>query len=93
MADFDQYRSATALLLDAHAPGQPGGSGQTFDWQAFTPPARPWILAGGLQVNNVADALMQLQPPALDVSSGVEFAPGIKDDKLMQQFIKVVQHG
>ena len=91
--DFSGYRSASALLLDAHAPGQPGGSGQVFDWQTLTTPDRPWILAGGLNPDNVSTALRRLEPPALDVSSGVESAPGIKDDKLMQQFIKVTQYG
>ena len=91
--DFLAYRSASAVLLDAHAPGQPGGSGQTFDWHGIKPPERPWILAGGLTPDNVSIALEQLNPPALDVSSGVESAPGIKDDKLMQQFLEVTQHG
>ena len=91
--DLSGYRSASALLLDAHASGQAGGLGHTFDWQAFTPPDRPWILAGGLNMDNVADALSQLKPPALDVSSGVESAPGIKDHTLMQRFIEVAQHG
>ncbi|MEM1080623.1 MAG: phosphoribosylanthranilate isomerase [Pseudomonadota bacterium] len=91
--DWSRFASASAVLLDAHAPGQPGGSGSVFDWTSLTPPARPWILAGGLNVDNVVSAVAQLQPPALDVSSGVESSPGIKDEQLMRTFIQVVQHG
>jgi len=91
--DWSDFSSATALLLDAHAPGQQGGSGATFNWKAFTPPERPWILAGGLNVHNVASAMALMKPNALDVSSGVESAPGIKDKQLMNEFMQVIRHG
>ena len=89
-----QYRDwdgARALLLDGHAAGQMGGTGQRFDWSAFTPPARPWILAGGLGPDSIADAVRRLRPPAVDVSSGIESAPGIKDATLMQRFINTLE--
>jgi phosphoribosylanthranilate isomerase len=87
------FASAAALLLDSHAGGELGGSGQRFDWQAATPVDRPWILAGGLDPDNVATACRQLRPAAVDVSSGVESHPGIKDDKLMIDFVKAVKNG
>jgi phosphoribosylanthranilate isomerase len=89
-ADYDQ---ADALLLDAHAPGQAGGSGETFDWSSAPRMARPWVLAGGLNPDNVGAACRQLAPDAVDVSSGVEVRPGVKSDKLIRDFIKAVKHG
>lgn len=89
----DQYLEADALLLDAHAPGQAGGSGRSFDWNQVPALPRPWILAGGLTPQNVAGACAKLKPGAVDVSSGVEIRPGIKSDKLMTQFIQAVRHG
>ncbi len=91
--DFAAFDAADALLLDSHAPGQAGGTGQTFDWSAFRPPDRPWILAGGLNPDNVVLACRQLQPHAVDVSSGVEEQPGIKDQERMKAFIEAVRHG
>ncbi|MEO1209057.1 MAG: phosphoribosylanthranilate isomerase [Cyanobacteria bacterium J06638_20] len=72
--------SVDALLLDAYHPQLLGGTGQTLDWaslQAFKP-TKPWYLAGGLKPENVQDALNQLTPDGIDVSSGVEVAPGDK---------------
>ncbi|AZB71582.1 phosphoribosylanthranilate isomerase [Synechococcus elongatus] len=69
------------LLLDAYHPQMLGGTGATLDWQslqAFHPP-RPWLLAGGLTPENVSEALFQLQPAGIDLSSGVERSPGNKD--------------
>ncbi|MGY6631721.1 MAG: phosphoribosylanthranilate isomerase [Wenzhouxiangella sp.] len=87
------YAEADALLLDSHAPGQLGGSGETFDWASVPNLARPWILAGGLTPDNVALAIERLQPPAVDVSSGVETAPGIKNVNLINQFMKAIRNG
>jgi len=82
-----------AFLLDAYVPGQPGGTGQTFDWalaveaqQRF--PAVPVILAGGLTPENVARAVRQVQPYAVDVASGVERPPGRKDPAKMRAFVR-----
>ncbi|HEY9878959.1 MAG TPA: phosphoribosylanthranilate isomerase [Leptolyngbyaceae cyanobacterium] len=77
------------LLLDAYHPQMLGGTGKTLDWaslQAFRP-ACPWLLAGGLTPENVATALSQLAPDGIDLSSGVEISPGIKDlDKVKRLF-------
>lgn len=84
-ADFD---SARGLLLDAYVPGVPGGTGERFDWSLI--PAslpKPVILSGGLVPDNVADAVQRVHPWAVDVSSGVEAAKGIKDAHKIAQFI------
>lgn len=75
-------------LLDTYVPGIPGGTGETFDWQlAGRRPARiPLILSGGLTTENVGDAIAMAKPYAVDVSSGVESAPGVKDHQLMKSF-------
>ncbi len=97
MADGDgswaQYGQADALLLDSHASGELGGSGKVFDWTRVPRLGRPWILAGGLNPDNVAQACRQLGPAGVDVSSGVEVSPGIKDGKLMRRFMEALKHG
>jgi len=81
------YPDASGVLLDAHFPGTPGGQGVSFDWQqAGSSHTLPVILAGGLNPANVATAIKTVQPWAVDVSSGVENAPGIKDHDLLRQF-------
>lgn len=90
--DYDAHPDAAALLLDSHAAGGSGGTGRAFDWNAVAPPARPWILAGGLDADNVARAIATLAPPAVDVSSGVETSPGIKDHSRMREFIQAVRN-
>ena len=87
-----RYADAAALLLDAHIEGQYGGTGQVFDWRLLpeTLPL-PWILSGGLNPGNVAAALQQTGAAWLDVSSGVEQAPGIKNRDLMADFIQQVR--
>ena len=85
------YANATALLLDGHGRGQPGGRGASFNW-ANVPniSAPPLMLAGGLRADNVADAIRNLRPFGVDVSSGVERAPGIKDPLKMREFVHEV---
>ena len=75
---------ASAILLDTPAPGVYGGTGETFDWSHArefinTHPDIPVILAGGITPENAADAISTVQPAALDVASGAESSPGIKD--------------
>jgi phosphoribosylanthranilate isomerase len=69
------------LLLDAYHPQQLGGTGQTLDWSSLTSfsPSLPWFLAGGLTPDNIRLALAQVKPHGIDLSSGVERAPGDKD--------------
>lgn len=77
------------LLLDAYHPQLLGGTGTTLNWETLRDfcPSIPWFLAGGLTPENVIDALSQLQPSGIDLSSGVERAPGDKDlDKVAQLF-------
>ena len=83
------YTGARALLLDAYKPGVPGGTGETFDWSRIPADlAAPVILAGGLSADNVAEAIQAVRPFAVDVSGGVELAPGVKDIELIERFIQ-----
>ena len=86
-----RYKSAQGLLLDAFIEGTHGGTGASFDW-ALIPHdlPLPLILSGGLHAGNVAEAIRQVQPYAVDVSSGVEAAKGIKDAAKIAAFIKEV---
>lgn len=85
------YANAKGLLLDAYTKGVPGGTGRTFDWELIPKQLPlPVILAGGLNSGNVADAITQVKPYAVDVSGGVESAKGIKDAHKVQAFIEQV---
>lgn len=86
----DAHPRAAGFLLDSHAPGSAGGSGRAFDWSLAPRPARPVILAGGLDATNVAQAIAVVRPYAVDVSSGIEVAPGIKDASRMRAFVEAV---
>lgn len=93
--DLVQYRAqfpkARALLLDAFVDGY-GGGGKTFDWSLIPPGfARQSVLSGGLDADNVAAAIRALAPAAVDVSSGVEAAKGIKDPARMAAFVAAVR--
>ncbi|MEN9560654.1 MAG: hypothetical protein RLZZ502_1865 [Pseudomonadota bacterium] len=87
------FTSASALLLDSPSQGH-GGSGKTFPWQQLPPLANvpcPVVLSGGLTPQNVSDAIAQIQPYAVDVSSGIESSPGVKSAELMFEFCRAVQ--
>jgi phosphoribosylanthranilate isomerase len=86
------YPHATGLLLDGHAAGEAGGSGKAFDWSLLPGElAQSLILAGGLHAGNVGDAVRTAHPWAVDVASGVESAPGIKDPLRLEAFIRAVR--
>lgn len=96
-ADFPaQDEVADGFVVEAKPPAgasRPGGNGVLADWAllaGFQPP-RPWLLAGGLTPDNVVAALRQVKAPGVDVSSGVEFAPGRKSSALIRQFIESVR--
>jgi phosphoribosylanthranilate isomerase len=91
-ARFADYPAAAGLLLDGHRAGEQGGTGRSFEWMNHRElPKRPIILAGGLHPDNVATAIGVVRPYAVDVSSGVESSPGIKDHALMAAFIESVK--
>lgn len=86
------YEGARAVLLDNWREGVPGGTGERFDW-ALAPSdwSMSWVLAGGLNPDNVAEAVTTLRPAGVDVSGGVESAPGVKDVEKMAQFVAAVR--
>jgi phosphoribosylanthranilate isomerase len=86
-----RHRQAGALLLDSHSPGDMGGSGKAFDWARAGITGRRLILAGGLTAQNVGRGIRQLRPYAVDVSSGVESRPGVKDAAKMRAFVDAVR--
>jgi phosphoribosylanthranilate isomerase len=93
-AQVTLYRSACGILLDSYETDQPGGTGKTFDWSLAVRCANatdlPIVLAGGLTPGNVSRAIEQVQPWAVDVSSGVESEPGIKCPVRMSEFFEEV---
>ncbi len=92
LRDYERrFASAVGLLLDSHGGNTMGGTGGGFDWSRI--PAercKPLILAGGLNPDNIAAAIRQVRPDAVDVSSGVEAAKGVKDAALMRAFLRGV---
>lgn len=90
------YAGAGAILLDAFVPGAHGGTGARFDWELAVGAVglgRPLILAGGLNPANAEEAVRRVRPFALDVSSGVESAPGLKDAAKIRAFVEAVARG
>ena len=86
------YAGASGILLDAYVEGVPGGTGQAFDWSLIPRDlSAPIILAGGLTVENVAGAIVQVRPYAVDVSGGVEKSKGIKDHDKIRAFMQAVR--
>jgi phosphoribosylanthranilate isomerase len=84
-----------AMLLDTHAPDRYGGTGQTFDWALVAASPHPVILSGGLNADNVQEAVRRVRPYGVDVGSGVERAPGRKDHAKIRAFVEKVKeiHG
>ncbi len=97
VAKIDTYGAvADQLLVDAKPPKNadlPGGNGLSFDWRLVNRKywPRPWMLAGGLTADNVAEAVKMTGARQLDLSSGVESAPGVKDIGMIRAFMKAVQ--
>lgn len=92
LAGLDAYVAADAFLFDAKAPadaGLPGGNGVAFDWRILNGRTfpRPWLLSGGLDASNLAEAVRESGAAAVDVSSGVERAPGVKDPLRIAEFL------
>jgi phosphoribosylanthranilate isomerase len=85
------FPNAMGLLLDSHTAGKRGGSGRVFDWSLSRPVSKPVWLAGGLDAENVARAISIVRPFAVDVSSGVEASPGIKDATRIMAFVNAVR--
>ena len=93
LAQMAAHPQASGFLLDAFQQGVPGGTGHTFDWTHVpSQSSQPMILAGGLGTHNVAAAIDQVRPFAVDVSSGIESAPGIKDAEKIIHFMREVTH-
>ncbi|NIR59265.1 MAG: phosphoribosylanthranilate isomerase [Gammaproteobacteria bacterium] len=88
----ERYRHAAGLLCDSHGSGRAAGRGRTFEWSRLgAASARALILAGGLDADNVAAAVSAVRPYAVDVSSGVESEPGVKDPDRMRAFVRGVE--
>jgi phosphoribosylanthranilate isomerase len=84
-----RYPGAAGFLFDSHEQGGEGGSGKTFDWAQIPPdPGKPWLLAGGLTPDNVFDAITATRPWGVDVSTGIELSPGIKDGDCMRRLVE-----
>jgi len=91
LAPIPRYHRAAAVLLDSRSEGF-GGSGRAFDWElARRVAGKPLILAGGLDADNVAEAVRAVRPWAVDVASGVESAPGVKDHQKLARFIRAAK--
>lgn len=89
---LSRYPAAAGFLFDGHAPGTAGGTGTGFDWARL--PAelnRPVMLAGGLTPANVFDAITRALPWGVDVCSGIEASPGVKDGERMRRFVEEVR--
>lgn len=89
-----RYPHACGILLDSYSDVHAGGTGTSFDWKRVPDDTLvPIVLAGGLRPENVADAVRRVRPHAVDVSSGVESAPGRKDPERVRRFIEAVRAG
>lgn len=87
-----QYKTAKGLLVDTYTPGIPGGTGHTFDWNLIPQQLPlPLILSGGLNPQNVSNAIRETRPWAVDVSSGVEVSKGIKNEEKIFAFMQGVK--
>lgn len=87
-----RYPGAAGFLFDSHVQGEAGGTGQAFDWSKVPQGMyKPFVLAGGLTADNVFDAICATLPWGVDVSSGIEASPGVKDGDKMRRFVEEVR--
>ena len=93
LVPLPEYQVA-AYLLDAYSPKAYGGTGEIFDWECAVAAKRhgPIVLAGGLTPDNIVQAVAQVHPYGVDVSSGIEAAPGKKDPDKVRRFIQLAKH-
>ncbi|SEF77417.1 phosphoribosylanthranilate isomerase [Marinobacterium lutimaris] len=92
VSECDRYARGRGILLDAYRPGVPGGTGETFDWELIPADIAPKItLAGGLNPENIKNAIAAVRPYAVDVSGGVEAGKGIKSPELVKNFVAAVR--
>jgi phosphoribosylanthranilate isomerase len=92
--DFSPYQYVVSgFLLDTYLKGEPGGTGEVFDWEIIKKLnlQRPLILAGGLNPDNITDAVSSVEPYAVDINSGVEVKPGVKDYIKLSRLIQHVR--
>lgn len=94
--DIAEKYGAIAILLDTPAPGVYGGTGETFDWAharnfVGKHPKLPMLLAGGITPDNAEDAILTVRPAALDIASGAEISPGIKDLDKVQKLMDIIK--
>jgi len=92
-SDLSAVPSDVPVVLDAHDPARHGGTGRTIDWKraARLAAERRVVLAGGLTATNVTTAIQQVRPYGVDVASGIESRPGVKDAHAMRQFVAAVR--
>ncbi|MBO9717637.1 MAG: phosphoribosylanthranilate isomerase [Pseudoxanthomonas sp.] len=87
-----RWPNADGFLFDSHGKGGAGGTGHAFDWSRIpTGLHRPFVLAGGITADNVHDAILATLPWAVDVASGIELSPGVKDGEKMRRFVAEVR--
>lgn len=86
--DLGEVPAGRIPLLDTFEPNRHGGSGSSFDWGLIGPADRDFVLAGGLNSENVAGAIARVSPWGVDASSGLESAPGVKDPELIREFVR-----
>ncbi|MDB4458992.1 phosphoribosylanthranilate isomerase [bacterium] len=94
LEELGAYGDASALLLDSYVKGAMGGTGEAFNWELaarVVGQGKPTFLAGGLNPDNAAQAVQEVAPYALDVSSGVESSPGVKNAAKVEAFLKAVK--
>lgn len=91
-AEAARYRQASGILVDSYRPGIPGGTGEVFAWDRLPAGLAPrLILAGGLNPDNIGQAVAQVRPAAVDVSGGVEQSPGLKSAERIRAFVAAVR--